>query len=180
MVEIQIFLTLIFVVGIVIVGLSFITLLKLKNDREQKYAEPKTIEDVYEAVNKGLNDINTSSEEFNQLVIHIFKEFDEKYQELMVLYDLINKKAEEINKIDKKMVFDNEVINNNINSNEELYIDNKIENNKSENNTIKINVNKKTNDVLTLSNKGLNVDEIAKELNIGKAEVELIINIGGK
>jgi orotate phosphoribosyltransferase-like protein len=40
-----------------------------------------------------------------------------------------------------------------------------------------ISINNKHNEVITLANKGLNETEIARKLNMGKGEIQLILGV---
>ena len=97
----------------------------------------------------------------------VFKEFDSKYQEMLFLYNLIDEKQ-------KKLV----------GAGQKVDVVAGISSKPLEKGTIalqnqKITINPKYANVLELNDKGKSIEEIARQLNMGKGQVALILNLGG-
>jgi hypothetical protein len=108
--------------------------------------------------------------ELSDMSKNIFREFESKYQELLFLYNLIDEKQKNLDKeppiahadeytqrLDAALEDDAAVLN-----------DNK-----------KIEINPKFANVLELFKEGNSVEEIAKQLDMGKGEVGLILTLTG-
>ncbi len=107
-------------------------------------------------LNKAIDDADNAIEELNKLCSDAFDEFEEKYQEMLFLYQMIEEK--------KKEEFSSEENLNFIVSNKEK--------NKSNYS------NPKLKDIRKLQKQGLSIPEIAKKLNMGQGEVKLISELG--
>ena len=102
--------------------------------------------------------------ELNDVSRSVFKEFDSKYQELLFLYNLIEEKKQELNQPIAAPI-------RAVPPSKVSYI--------VDDSTKKSAINPKFAHVLELSRKGMNVDEIARQLDMGKGEIALILNLGG-
>jgi len=116
-----------------------------------------SVEEADEAINE-LNDVSKS----------VFKEFDGKYQELLFLYNLIEEKKQELEG-QPALTMPAAAPRRQV----DYVIDDS-----TKKSTLPMTSPKFAN-VLELKNKGLSIDEIAQQLNIGKGEVSLILNLGG-
>ena len=107
-------------------------------------------------------ELNPKIEEIDTMSQSILKDFDQKYQELLFLYNLIDEKQKNVS--EQPLLAP------------KATIDYKIEANADTDRGI----NPRFNNVIKLKNSGLTIDEIAKKLDMGKGEVSLIINLGAK
>ncbi|MFV0519757.1 MAG: DUF6115 domain-containing protein [Lachnospirales bacterium] len=134
---------------------------------------------------KGKNEVNVKNEEVNLSHLEnlinseneaVFLEKEDKSREKLEdkLFTTLKESAAKQD-VNVKNDINNDIksdIDNLKNKNQK----NKIKKNKSMN----FDGNKKAQDVLKLKEDGLNSTEIAKTLNMGKGEVELILGLGGK
>ncbi len=207
-------------IGILITLISILLLKKSSKQFEEDFED--TIKKVEDFADECIDDLNNIENKINTSTNGIFAKIDEKHNELLVLYDLITKKQEEINKYEAKanqvltnskpketindiieqvndeslgVVFEpsnNE--NTNINSVDVVIDDStskiqKNNNNSNSNSNIqkkpfntldsKENTNK-TEEIVNLSKQGLTTSDIAKKLNMGKGEVQLILELRGE
>lgn len=95
---------------------------------------------------------DNAMDEFNNLSKDVFTEFDEKYKELLFLYEMLDSKKNDSTKEVKEAV-------------------------KKAEEKISIMVNPKLKEILELKNKGMSISNIAKTLNMGQGEVQLILNL---
>ncbi len=215
------------------VFITLISIFLLKKDKDNYNKDiDNGLKNIQDITNECIEDIKDINNKVNHNASDIFEKLDEKYSEFLVLYDLISKKQEQIEKfnIEDKPEFvgmnsnlqeKNEVILEiskeeqsdsvvfepsnkkplNISS-VDIAIDDEVNlnnntfttsNNTNTNNIQNNDVNRsntvtneqkpqsrKTIDVLNLSKQGLTANEIAKELNIGKGEVQLILGLRGE
>ena len=122
--------------------------------------------DILEA-DEALSDLNDMSRS-------VFKEFDSKYQELLFLYNLIDEKQK---KIDERPQQAMPQMTATQAQTLEKYAESKLE---AANDSKKTALNPKFANVLEMHRNGKSVEEIAKELDIGKGEISLILTLGGK
>ena len=115
-------------------------------------------------------------DEFKKYSESIFKEIDEKHDELIKLYREIN----EDKKIVKSFQLEDAIIslglnkeesNTDVDLKEEKYI-------KPVANSKEKFLNSKNMDIINLSKAGLSVSDIAKRLNMGQGEVQIILDLG--
>ena len=97
---------------------------------------------------------------------NIFKEFENKYQEMLFLYNLIDEKQKTLAKPDATPAMPSAP--GDMPAAAMLAMDGK-----------KAGINPKYANVLELNAAGISADEIAKQLNMGKGQVALILNLGG-
>lgn len=127
---------------------------------------------VQEDLNVAIEDADGAINELNGLCSNAFDEFEEKYQELLFLYQMIEEKK---NNSSLNIKVDNENTKAEKKSAKEKTVSSK----KNENKTRKSNyANPKLSDILKLQKQGLSIAEIAKELNMGQGEVKLIAELG--
>ncbi len=168
----------IFILLVIGISLVFYSYKNLKNEIKEKKikdeAELAKYEEIFNALNITVDEGNKVGEDFNKLATEIFAELDNKHQELMVIYKLIEEKSKgqsntNILESDKKSNNDDKQY-----ANETRKKDFKI--NIKNNDENKFDVNSKKDNVLNLKRQGLQIDDIAKKLNLGKREVKLIID----
>lgn len=165
------------IVFLLLVGI-FMVFYAYKNLKNEKKIEVDTskYDEMFDILNISVDEANKSGEDLNKMATEIFTELENKHQELMVIYKLIDEKGDKTEKVEtrsQKIQATNKVVehNNNLNTipNEfKINIENNMQNTKKS--------NKKKEDVLALKNQGMDVDEIAKKLSLGKREVKLIID----
>jgi len=97
---------------------------------------------------------------------NVFKELDSKYQELLFLYNLIDEKQKVLDKASGEA---NSEIPDDILKRIDIVIDD----------SKKMPINPKFANVLELHRSGKSIEQIAKQLDMGKGQVELILNLGG-
>lgn len=98
-------------------------------------------------------------DDLNLLSDEVFKRFDEKQKQLLFIYEAIEKKKNISNKGNVDIKIDEDI-------SKEI---------KKKNN---ISLNPIANRVNELYKEGMSISNIAKELNIGKGEVDLMIKLG--
>lgn len=122
------------------------------------------------------NNIETSSllDDFSDLSSGVFKEMEEKRQELLFLYNLIEEKGKGLASSKKPVLISNKGI--------DILVDDKMTpeqvSNKTPGSISITNKNSNMSKILELKEHGMTVAEIAKELSIGQGEVSLLIEIG--
>lgn len=103
-------------------------------------------------------------DEFSDLSNTVFKEMEEKHQELLFLYKLIDEKKNELSAFEVHKAVDNlssKGVDVSVNDNMPPKYK-----------------NPRLKEIIELKNSGLTVAEIAKKLDIGQGEVSLIMEIG--
>lgn len=111
-----------------------------------------------------LNNADIAIDELNDMSQTVFKQFDEKYQELLFLYNLVDEKKKELESLSDPSA---------INPIKAEKIDITVDDETRPEISIKHYA-----EISKLRNEGMDVSEIAKTLNIGKGEVSLILELG--
>lgn len=142
------------------VGFVFIVIGVLKKetkDNDEFFIEAgQSIKLVKDAV----KDADDAVEQLNSLTEDMLNEFDEKYQELIFLYQLIDDMKNLESKDYNSDFYEND--------------NNMKKSNKKYNNTIN---NPKLKEIIKLHEEGKSISEISKSLNIGQGEVKLIMEL---
>lgn len=110
-----------------------------------------------------INNADIALNELNDMSQIVFKQFDEKYQELLFLYNLVDEKKQELDGMSPAPVAKP------ITKKMDITISDETRPGFS---------NQRYKEISKLKNDGMNVSEIAKTLNIGKGEVSLILELG--
>ena len=105
--------------------------------------------------------------ELSDMSKNVLKEFESKYQELLFLYNLIDEKQKKLGK-DHGPELDEYI------QKMEMAVADF-----SEGDVRKMAINSKFANVLELREGGSSVEEIARQLNMGKGEISLILNLTG-
>lgn len=165
------------IVFLLLVGI-FMVFYAYKNLKNEKKIEIDTskYDEMFDILNISVDEANKSGEDLNKMATEIFTELENKHQELMVIYKLIDEKGDKAEKGEprsQKIQATNKVVEHNKDLNTipnefKINIESNMQNTKKS--------NKKKEDVLALKNQGMDVDEIAKKLSLGKREVKLIID----
>ncbi len=149
----QILMIILIFVGLVLIGGS---MYQIKKEAENNKELSFKVDEAFTMINNSIEEYEQRTSEFNNVAEIIFKEVDEKYQELLLLYGMINEYKE-------KNITDNSYDDEGVKS--KVKYDSFIYKNK---NSLKI---------FELYDGGMPVDKIAKKLKIGIGEVQLIINL---
>ncbi len=165
-----IFFILVFIGLILIVSSIFVDRKKFKDVDFKKISN---FIDKQNDLIKSIDDVDDAIEQLNGISKHIFKEQEDKYEELLYLYKFIDEKKQELSELyDKIILLKDTNTRNNINSN--AFYSNNTQNKKPKK---ALTHNEKHLEIINLYNQGKTISEIAKTLNIGKGEVSLILEL---
>lgn len=144
--------------------------------------EEKTDYDFFQAentlslVNEAIEEVDNAIEHLNKLSLDVFKEFDEKYQELLFLYQLLEEKKSGVGKSYDVLpsdlayeVGEAGVVLKAPEMPEEQEF--------KPSQTVYYN-NPRLAEIQSLRNSGFSISEISKKLRMGQGEVKLIIELG--
>lgn len=159
-------------VSLIFVGFGLILFSFLKKDENFKI-DTSEAKEVHDELRKSISDADDAMNEINKLCGDAFVEFEEKYQELLFLYQLLDEKQ-------KSVSYDQKAEGasaggkkaGNAGKEAESTSGRKAEKNK------KLYSNPKLKDIQKLQKQGLSVADIAKKLDMGQGEVELISEMG--
>ncbi|MBS5793542.1 MAG: DUF6115 domain-containing protein [Lachnospirales bacterium] len=144
----------IMIIGFIMIIMSIIKINKYNN------ATPISNVDVYiKEMKDAIDQADLAIDDLNLLSDEVFKRFDEKQKQLLFIYEAIEKKKNISNKGNVDIKIDEDI-------SKEI---------KKKNN---ISLNPIANRVNELYKEGMSISNIAKELNIGKGEVDLMIKLG--
>ena len=134
------------------------------------------MEKIMEAMDRSMNDADSTATELAKFSQNVVTEIDDKYQQLLYLYSLIDEKSEKLG-----------TNPSNSQSKIDISIDESFDfQNKRKETTVKAVekgfdphlVSDKYRSVFELYDKGMSVAEIARSLNIGQGEVKLVLELG--
>lgn len=155
------------IIGFILIIYSLVKVQKNENNNSEIF----TVEEAIKKLKTQIEDADKVMNELNSLAEQIFLQFQEKRQELLFLYDLIEQKQKDIS------------------PNIDITIDGKAQNETKENEVQNETKEKKQNknykkyenplleQILEMKEKGISNSEIAKSMNVGKGEIELILNL---
>ena len=161
-----------------LIGIAFIAFSWFMPKKEDKsystdYLE---IENTIRAVDQSVKEADSAIENLNRLSTSVFEEFEQKYQEILFLYSLMDEKKKEIADIYAKPL-----------PSTSSESDSGVET-PSEEPVLVLEQERLTpvaplrhpnyDEIMKLSDEGMPVAEIAKELDMGQGEVKLIIELG--
>lgn len=161
------------IVGIILVVISLILGVKRTEEIEMNQLD-STTEKQNELI-KVIEDADDAIEQLNSVSKSIFEEQEQKYQELLYLYQIIDDKKQELLNVFDKVTSVEFKENLNEDIKKESFKVTDINNKKDENNFVA--TNSKHNEIIDLYNSGHTVTQIAQQLNIGQGEVSLIIKL---
>ncbi len=154
----DIILVLLIIIGIILVIFAYAS--KKKDSGDNDYFEANA---SVQLVKQAIEDADNAIEQLNKMSSNVFEEFEEKYQELLFLYQMIDDMKEKRAKID----FNTESQENiSLNRNQGYY--------ESLNSFKNPNLEK----IRNMQARGLSIAEISKALNMGQGEVKLILELG--
>lgn len=145
---------------ILIIGLVFI---KEKNQGEHSSNKNENFEKELESQ---INEADKMLQELNHFSSYIKEELDNKYKELLFVYQLIDEKGKELSNDKIQLVSEK----NDKNSSDK-------DNNAHDLEALQILNNKNYDQIIKLYKEGNDISSIAKKLNIGKGEVQLILGL---
>lgn len=179
-----------FILGIMlIVGISCVIislLLPKEKIKEEEIEITKVHEELLEKKEdnliKTINEADDAIEQLNDISKQIFLQQEEKYQELLYLYEIIEQKKKELTDISEASLKNKEnmavKLDKEIEEQDILELKENIIEKKSEKKSDK-NINEiisKYDEIFELSRQGLSIVEIARKLNMGQGEVGLILD----
>lgn len=159
-----------FICIIIGIGLVIFSLIQFSIHKKSDSTENSDISYAFESIEKSIIKIDKTVDEFERLSNKSLKEMDDKYQELLFLYTLMDDKKAEVSNLDTPLVYKSpknnsaqpiSSSNKNINSKERAVIN-----------------NPKLTAIIELEQQGLSISEIAKQLDMGQGEVKLILELG--
>ena len=151
-----IILVLLILVGIGLVIFACITK-KSSKDQTDNYFEANA---SVQLVKQAIDDADNAIEQLNKISSDVFEEFEEKYQELLFLYQMIDDMKEKREKVDFKTDSPD-----NFQSYEKQTRSNSFKNPNFEK-------------IKNMQAQGLSISEISKALNMGQGEIKLILELG--
>jgi len=150
-----IILTLLILVGIGLVVFACLSRKKTENKTDNYFEANASVQLVKQAI----DDADNAIEQLNKISSDVFQEFEEKYQELLFLYQMIDDMKEKREKVDFKADSSGSLESENL----------------TERNIFK---NPNFEKIKNMQAQGLSVSEISKALNMGQGEVKLILELG--
>lgn len=158
------------IVGIVLVIISLI--LGAKRTEKIELDQYDSATEKQNELIKVIEDADDAIEQLNSISKSIFEEQEQKYQELLYLYQIIdNNKQELLNMIKKVKFKDSE------NTLDETIKDENIKTDDIKNIETNFSSNPIHNQIIDLYNSGKSVTQIAQQLNIGQGEVNLVLEL---
>jgi hypothetical protein len=144
---------------ILITGLLF---MKEKNNKDSTSKRETDLENKLETQ---INEADNMLQELNNFSSFVKSELDNKYKELLFLYQLIEEKNQDLSNTNA----------NTSNKKSKYSIDENSKTNDLE--ALQVLNNKNYDNIIKLHKEGKDISTIAKELNIGKGEVQLILGL---
>lgn len=161
-------------VGIGIILIIFSLILNKKQNTNSDLSQSDLITEKQNNLLKIIEDADDAIEQLNGISKSIFEQQEEKYQELLYLYQIIDEKKEELSEIWEKTISLETLENISTKNNSSEILNNK-NNIETANNFVASNPH--YNEIVTLHNKGVTITQIAKQLNIGQGEVSLVLEL---
>lgn len=129
------------------------------------------LENAVTLADKSVEEADKAMEELNKLSQSIFEELEEKYQEILFLYQMLDEKQNEAKKdvgTIKSASEDNLKKSSGTTRSGKTKSQSKAE----------VYTNPKLEEIMKLKQEGMSVSEIAQKLDMGKGEVKLISELG--
>ncbi len=162
----------------IIVG-SIITIISFFIPNNQKVAQTnindsEKLLSLDESLNKTVDDADNALENLNDMSKHIFNEFNDKYQEFLFLYQMLDDKKNEVATLyNRRVTYDDDGQEAKVPQTASEFASS------NQNSNLK-HVLPRYNEIITLTDKGMSVAEIAKNLGMGQGEVNFILQLGKK
>lgn len=121
-----------------------------------------------EALEKAMDEADVMIQEMNRFSEHIINEIENKHRELLFLYQLIDEKHQQV----REMYGQKETFKKDSRKNGDLMpqIDEK--------NMSPIEKNPRYQEIRKMYEQGISISQIAKQMNIGQGEVQVILELG--
>jgi len=138
------------------------------------------MERIMEAMDRSINDADSATNELAKLSQDVVTEIDDKYQQLLYLYSLIEEKSEKLGSDPSSRSHGNP-------SRIDVSIDESFDYRSKKQETTRKAIEKgfnpnlvsdKYRSVFELHDKGMSIPEIARSLSIGQGEVKLVLELG--
>lgn len=146
------------IVGIILIIISLV--LNKETKKEEINFNLSEINKKQDELLKVIDEADSAIEQLNNISKNILEEQQDKYKELLYLYQIIDEKKEELSKIWKKTTSlelkndTSEVLVNKINLDNPKYVE-----------------------IIEMYNKGIEIKQIAKQLNLGVGEINLVLEL---
>ncbi len=150
-----IILTLLILIGIGLVVFACFSRKKTENKTDDYFEVNASVQLIKQAI----DDADNAIEQLSKMSSNVFQEFEEKYQELLFLYQMIDDMKEKREKVDFR------ADSNSHFESEDLPVRNVFKNPNFEK-------------IKNMRSQGLSVSEISKALDMGQGEVKLILELG--
>jgi len=165
------------VIGVLLIIISFLFPKEKKNREEITVTKEsdKLLEQREDNLIKTINEADDAIEQLNDISKQIFLQQEEKYQELLYLYEIIEQKKKELtNASENKQAKENLNVNQTLSDNtkEDMKQDIKQDIKKEAVESIS-----KYDEIFKLNEQGYSITEIAKKLNMGQGEVNLVLEL---
>lgn len=136
-------------------------ILKMRTHSNEEKANSLEIVNHIKAIDNSVDEAYRTIEELNEISQSVFTEIENKYQELLFLFNLVDEKKKEVM---------------------QLYSDTAVKHTES---TAKISTERKqlkiTNprhvEIMEMFSKGISIADISKQLSMGQGEVKLIVGL---
>lgn len=146
------------IVGIILIIISLV--LNKETKKEEINFNLSEINKKQDELLKVIDEADNAIEQLNNISKNILEEQQDKYKELLYLYQIIDEKKEELSKIWEKTTSlelkndTSEVLVNKINLDNPKYVE-----------------------IIEMYNKGIEIKQIAKQLNLGVGEINLVLEL---
>lgn len=146
------------IVGIILIIISLV--LNKETKKEEINFNLSEINKKQDELLKVIDEADSAIEQLNNISKNILEEQQDKYKELLYLYQIIDEKKEELSKIWEKTTSlelkndTSEVLVNKINLDNPKYVE-----------------------IIEMYNKGIEIKQIAKQLNLGVGEINLVLEL---
>ncbi len=172
------------ILGLVLMCASIFLIIKEQKDREKLELR---LDEAFNSINIALETFDVQTTDFNKTVELIFREIEEKYQELFLLYGLIEEQKNSVGEMSKERIaLLKSADGSKVSADASSEIENKLIEAKPEAKAEApkptlhkdfLFKNKNAEQIFKLSDEGMGVADIAKKLSIGAGEVQLLLNI---
>ncbi|WP_105618027.1 DUF6115 domain-containing protein [Vallitalea okinawensis] len=147
------------IILLLIIGIVLIIISLMQKDHPKQYKNDDN-DKKYEALQPSLDEANQAIKDLNELHEYMMSELNKKQKELMLIYDIIDEKERKLKELQeiplKEPMKNQKVISDPSTLDEELSTRERVKD---------------------MYEKGMNIETIAKTLNIGKGEVQLLISL---
>ncbi len=153
----DVILILLVIIGVILIVFACVSGKKSDGDNNNDYFE---VNASVQLVKQAIDDADSAIEQLNKISASVFDEFEEKYQELLFLYQMIDDMKEKREKFD---------------FNTESQKSGGFDKNQPFSNSFK---NPNLEKIKNMQAQGLSISEISKALNMGQGEIKLILELG--